>query len=220
MGLFAGCLPRFDLFVRAWIADDIGLKGDLAMAVVWWAWFRREEDVRRRRATVLAAVIATAAAVVLGRALGHLLPFRMRPYSDPTLGLHWPAGGSIAALRVWSSFPSDHAMVWAAIAVGIGAVSLRAGLFLGFVGFFTVCLPRVYVGLHFATDVLAGWIIGMLMGWLLTRPRIRDRLAAPFLRWEAANPGLFYAAAFMATLHLAAMFWNIRQLAGRLLHAS
>ncbi|HXI54688.1 MAG TPA: phosphatase PAP2 family protein [Polyangia bacterium] len=211
--------PALDVFVRVWNSEEIGFKADLAMAVVWWAWFRpgRPADDDRRSA-VLGAIMATAAAVILGRALSHLLPFRMRPFTDPSLHLSFPVGTSSVGLRHWSSFPSDHAMVWGALAAGIGAVSVGAGALLFVVGVVVVCVPRIYVGQHYPTDILAGLAIGALVGWVMTRPRISRVISRPFLEWESKQPAWFYALAFLLTLHLADMFTVLRKLGYTLLH--
>jgi undecaprenyl-diphosphatase len=217
LGQLVGRVPRFDLFMQDWVPDDVLLKGDVAMAVVWWAWFRRDEPVRDRRTTLIGAIMATAVAVILGRALGHLLPFRVRPCFDPGLGIHLPAGGH-DGFRRWSSMPSDHAMVWGAIAAGVSAISTGAGILLWFVGIVLVCLPRVYVGLHFPTDILVGLAIGAAVGWAFTRYRLREALASRLLRWEKTHAGAFYACAFLVTAHLAGMFLSLRVLASRVLH--
>ncbi|HEX3695091.1 MAG TPA: phosphatase PAP2 family protein [Polyangia bacterium] len=217
-GQIAGSSPRFDAFIRIWVSEEIGFKSDLAMAAVWWTWFRPGNNARSQRSAVLSAIVGTAVAVFLGRILSHAFPFRMRPFADPSLHLTLPSGSSRFGLRLWSSFPSDHALVWAAIATGMGAVSTGVGILLWTVGAILVCAPRVYVGLHFPTDILAGFAIGALVGWGITRPRICEVLSQPFLLWESRRPSWFYAAAFLLTLHVADMFSVVRMLGYTLLH--
>ncbi len=67
-----------------------------------------------------------------------------------------------------ASMPSGHAAIWAAAAVvsfGYYRRSLRVmgPLALG------VGISRVYVGVHYPSDVLAGWLWGALYGWGLPR---------------------------------------------------
>src|SRR5206468_704440 len=105
--------------------------------------------------------------------VGMVFPFRLRPIHDPSLHLHLPFGARDTALRAWNSFPSDHAMVWAALTTGVAAVSPLAGGLIGIVAVFLICLPRVYLGLHYPTDILGGFAIGAIIAWAFTHTRVR-----------------------------------------------
>jgi undecaprenyl-diphosphatase len=79
------------------------------------------------------------------------------------------------------SFPSGHAMTSAAVYLTLGALLMRvadrpatkiyvmacAMILAGLVG-----VTRVYLGVHYPTDVLAGWLVGLswaLFCWLIER---------------------------------------------------
>lgn len=79
------------------------------------------------------------------------------------------------------SFPSGHAMTSAAVYLTLGALLMRvaerratkiycmtvAMVMAGIIG-----VTRVYLGVHYPTDVLAGWLVGLswaLMCWLVER---------------------------------------------------
>lgn len=68
-----------------------------------------------------------------------------------------------------ASFPSSHAMLSAVTYLTLGVLMTRVAAgarlkayFIGLAVFLTVVieLSRVYVGVHYATDVLAGWCVG------------------------------------------------------------
>lgn len=79
------------------------------------------------------------------------------------------------------SFPSGHAMTSAAVYLTLGALLMRvadrratkiycmtcAMLMAGLIG-----ITRVYLGVHYPSDVLAGWLVGLswaLVCWLIER---------------------------------------------------
>ncbi len=120
---------------------------------------------------------------------------RTRPNRDPEiacqLNLPITTGGR-------KSFPSNHSANSAAMAVFTALVYpplwAPALLFAGLVG-----LSRVYLGVHYPLDVLAGWLLGAVSGWaawLFLRRRVKRPgligLANRF-RWrqhqETASPG-------------------------------
>jgi undecaprenyl-diphosphatase len=142
---------RSELFNHAirTIAEFYLFRGVLPLAILYAIWFNPGVREQWRREMVVATIFSGLLALFFGRILAHYLPFRVRPVYDLGSHLTFPlAGTSEAVLRTWSSFPSDHAMLWASIAMGIFLACRWAGLvaFLHFAIF--ICLPRVYLGLH------------------------------------------------------------------------
>lgn len=79
------------------------------------------------------------------------------------------------------SFPSGHAMTSAAVYLTLGAMLMRISgrrltkiycMTIAMVATLLIGSSRVYLGVHYPTDVLAGWMIGMswaLLVWLIER---------------------------------------------------
>jgi len=188
------------------------VKGGVAMTLTWWLWFRPREDLRSVRTGILTALLGGFVSLMTGRALALLLPFRVRPIHDSSLGFVMPFATGPGDFRGWSSFPSDHAMMYFAIAVGLGFVSRGVGIFLTLWTLIVVCLPRVYAGLHYPTDILGGALTGCLIAWLLQRPPVRERLGGTVLEWSERHPAPFFAAMFLVTFGISNMFTDARQM--------
>ena len=187
-------------------------KGGVAMSIFWWLWFAPRAAIREVRSRLLAALTGAFLAIVIGRALALLLPFRARPIHNPSLGFVVPYGTGPEELRGWSSFPSDHAMLYFALATGLWFVSRRAGLFLLFWTLIVICLPRVYAGQHYPTDILSGALVGIVIGLVSQRRGLRERLGGPLLTWSERHPASFYACLFLVTFQIATMFTDLRAL--------
>jgi undecaprenyl-diphosphatase len=133
-------------------------------------WFEGQSAARRRRNQ--RAVLRAAVALVLSGALVglcNLLYFRDRPfrYQEVNLLFYYPTD---------SSFPSNSATVVFSIAVTIWLCNRRWGFpLLLLAGGFAV--SRVYCGVHYPTDILAGFLLGAGTAWLLARyGQLLDRL--------------------------------------------
>jgi undecaprenyl-diphosphatase len=106
-----------------------------------------------------------AAALAVGSVLGGtVISFGLK------LFFHRPRPEIPGGIQVFtSSFPSSHAMLSAVTYLTLGALMTRVAVgarlkayFMGLAVFLTVLvgMSRVYVGVHYATDVLAGWCVG------------------------------------------------------------
>jgi len=185
------------------------------ICLLWWIWFRGGPDARRDREIVVCTAIATFVALILGRALAHLLPFRVRPFANDALGMHFPSDLSACkapVVRTWSSFPSDHAMMWFAVATGVYLASRRLGIVAFIYSLIFICLPRIYLGMHYPSDVLFGVVLGVLICLLLNHSLFRERIAAPALAWSVKYQGAFYVIIFLVSFELASQFDELRKL--------
>jgi membrane-associated phospholipid phosphatase len=115
----------------------------------------------------------------------------------------------VIALAGESSFgvPSGHSqsavVVWGSLAASIGKrwLGLLAGVLIILIG-----LSRMYLGVHFPLDVLAGWLIGLLLLWILIK------IEPPVLSWlRQKNLGAQISAALFASLLIILIAWLARQ---------
>ncbi|MBA5873003.1 MAG: phosphatase PAP2 family protein [Nitrospira sp. CR1.2] len=195
------------------ISDSDLLKGYLSLPLLWWAWFRgpRQEEDRR---TVLLTIFGALSAVAVARLLQLTLPFRSRPIHTADLPFTIPHSMPADFLDGWSSFPSDHASLFFALATGLWLISPLIGLF-GFLhAALLVSLPRIYVGLHFPTDILSGAWLGVTAVIIIWKCRGLGRpMLDGILKWSHSSPHLFYPALFFLTSELAHLFKDSRWLA-------
>ena len=208
---FANHSRAFDLAART-LANNSFFKGGLTVAVLWWVWFLPGNNMLRNRKVVIATLASAIVSVILGRLLALYLPFRLRPVQTPELGFVLPYGMTHDSLRGWSSFPSDHAMVFFAVSTGLWFVSRRLGAILSAYVAIFVGLPRVYVGLHYPTDVIGGALVGIFFAYIANSEPLRTRLAAPVLRWVDVHPSSFYVFFFFFSDGLTNLFDEMRHL--------
>lgn len=229
-------LQAFDVSVIDWLNGHVGLsdrldalvlwassahmvKGGVLAAVLWGLWFSpgTAEVQTLRRSHLIAAMVASLIGEFIARVMALGLPFRNRPIYDSALHLHVAGNLQVDALERYSSFPSDHAVFFFAVATGVVWASRWVGGLMLLYVTFAICLPRMYFGLHYPTDILAGAAIGALMAWALQQDAARTRLAAPLLAWERRAPGWFYALACYFTLQFGVLFEGPRSFL-KLLH--
>ncbi|MFL9897069.1 phosphatase PAP2 family protein [Paraburkholderia fungorum] len=189
------------------IAGLYTFKGFVLVPVLWWIWFKPSQRGEWEREMVVATIASGLLALAIFRLSAHSLPFRIRPLYNPELHLHFPSGDlGAAVLPNWSSFPSDHAMLWMSIATGIFLIWRSVGVLALLYTAIFICLPRVYLGWHYPTDILAGAAIGMTITWIMTRDAVRTRFAVPILRLMHRFPGPSYSLLFVVCFELVTQF--------------
>ncbi|MBI1273251.1 MAG: phosphatase PAP2 family protein [Alphaproteobacteria bacterium] len=200
----------FDTVMHAFKSSNI-LKSGIYMAMVWFAWFANTgpHDERKRRENALTAIMAAIIAPLVARLLVIVLPHRLRPVQNPDLPFQKSFFLETDNLDTWSSFPSEHATLFFTITVALFFVSRRLGLialayalFLSFV--------RVYLGLHYPTDIMGGMVVGAGVVLLLRWPVIKQLYVRPAFYIHEKYPGLFYAGMFLLCCEIEEMFFDIQ----------
>jgi len=224
--LDSSILSYLDRFARtSWVFDHAVvflsenklLKGGVLMVLVWWAWFRTENKGSTEREHLIATILSCAVALLVGRILVLALPFRLRPLHEASLNFVRPYGVAENSLANLSSFPSDHAVLFFALATGLFFISRALGAFALFYTIMAIMLPRIYLGLHYPSDILAGAAVGASISWLgNTRlPQTRAIQCITSLSWS--RPMYFYPMQFLATYQIADLFDNSRAMVSGIL---
>jgi undecaprenyl-diphosphatase len=187
------------------------VKGGTIVGAMWAAWFFRGGDQDKNRAFLLSAILGCLWALLLARILAYVIPLRIRPLLDPQMHFRPPIGlPNQSNWTFWSSFPSDHAALFFALATGVWCVNRKGGGFLFLYILIFICLPRLYVGIHYPTDIIAGAVIGVTCVEIFSSDLGRRLLAQPILNWGKRHPALFYFALFFLTFQIATLFWDVR----------
>lgn len=188
------------------------------IGVIWWCWFRKGgtegEAERRYLVSELGGVTIVG---LLSRGIQLSMHYHPRPLHDPTLNFSIPFGIDPSLLNHWSSFPSDHAAVYFGLALVISLHSRRLGIAAWLWAAATV-LPRIYLGLHWPSDILAGGVLG-IVAILLCRWLIPLRATNLILKYEKTVPAVFYACAFVFSYQLGTLFEDTRTLGHEFKHA-
>ncbi|WP_217169492.1 phosphatase PAP2 family protein [Streptomyces sp. AC512_CC834] len=151
----------------------------LCAVVVLWLWWRRKD---RWTAVWLGATCLLGSLLQQGFKAAVDRPRPVWP--DPVDSAHYAA------------FPSGHAMtatfvcgllVWLLHHYGAGRDPRRIGVAVAVVSVAGVGVTRVWLGVHWATDVLGGWLLGALVVALavLVHRRRRPRAGLPSARPES-----------------------------------
>jgi undecaprenyl-diphosphatase len=194
--------------IVAWVSRNDLFKGALIVALFWWMWFARETEpaCEKTRERVLITFIATAEGLFLAR---------LRPLHDPRLQFVVPFGVSETMFRDWSSFPSDHAVLFLSLATGLWLISRRLGLLVTVYVLLFILGPRVYLGLHYPSDVIVGALIGIVTVLIANGLLRASALTGGMLRWARRHPGAFYGIAFLVSFEISTLFESFRAV-GRL----
>lgn len=152
---FAQATPWLHTPLRLYAEYGVGLFAALLLLSWWLA--RRARDLGRVAASLWApigALLAIAVNQPIATAVAEPRPHTVLPH----------------ALMVVSpstdySFPSDHAVMAGAVAVGVLLANRRLGLITAALAVL-MAFARVYVGAHFPLDVVAGLLVGAAVAWV------------------------------------------------------
>jgi membrane-associated phospholipid phosphatase len=148
------------------------------LLLVGW-WISRPRSSRSMAAALLAPVSTVLAVAINQPIIKHVN--EARPYV-----VH-PNALVLVSKTTDPSFPSDHAAMAGAVAAGLFLVAWRLGLIASILAL-AMAFARVYVGVHYPGDVLAGLGLGAVVAlvvWAIFRvpvTRLVERLSATRVR--------------------------------------
>ncbi|EGX59478.1 integral membrane protein [Streptomyces zinciresistens K42] len=160
-GLAKDAPPWFDRVME--YVGEYGVLVGLALLVLWCWWGVRRrggEDAPASVAALVWAPLAAAVAVLVNVPIRGFVE-RPRPFNDHQ-GLEVLVGG-----KTDYSFVSDHATIAMALGVGLFVANRKFGL-VGIVLALFAGFSRVYMGVHYPTDVVGGFALGTAVALLLS----------------------------------------------------
>jgi len=173
-GTFDGAIQRWvaahqstavsSIFLAITYVGSVGMALATAAAAAAWLWRQRGRHVAA--ATLIAPAVATALFVLVKRIYA-----RARPpiIGHRFLGTYaFPSGHATATTAVWCTL--------AYICWREGLASRRQAIWIAIMVPLLVGVSRVYLDVHWATDVLGGWSLGLMIAVLGAVLYDRNRL--------------------------------------------
>jgi len=199
----------FDCTIN-FISDNHIIKGGILLILLWWGWFKVSDKQTYVRLHTICVFIACFIGIIIGRVMALALPFRFRPMHDEALNFVLPYTVNPRLLDGWSSFPSDHALLFFVLAAGVCYMSKRLGIVAIIYATVFIGLPRIYLGLHYPTDILGGAFVGLIIVLLCNISFMVEKVAKPILKGVDKCPEYFYPLFFLISYQIADMFDNSR----------
>lgn len=204
----AGRYLWLDSAARLFTNHDL-LKDGPIVFLLWIAYFPRTGSAREileKRRKIAATVSLALIGIVLARILALSFPFRERPLR--TVALHFQTHHIVSQSIVygWSSFPSDHAVLFITLATGLLITSPLLGSIALFYTIAVNMFLRIFLGLHWPTDLLAGAVIGVALASIVNVNAYRNFIWRLVTRCWRVSPGLFAAFIFFLSYEVVDMF--------------
>ncbi|MHC5218317.1 undecaprenyl-diphosphatase [Enterococcus sp. LJL128] len=137
-------------------------------AFLIFQWFYKRQDSSYRKVLILSLltfIVAEILAKGLGQLYEHLQPFAVLPNVN-----------QLIEKEVNNSFPSDHTVLFFSILTPLFLYSGRKGKVLCFFSALLVGISRIFVGVHYPSDVVAGGLLAIAVGILIYRSLFSSKI--------------------------------------------
>ena len=199
----------------AFINSHNFIKSSLLVATLWWAWYKPERQ-QRARISITITLLSCFIAMFLAKVIEFTTPFRTWTLHEAALHFVIPFGVLPDTLDNFSSFPSDHAALFFALATGIFFVSKRVGIYAIIYSIIIILLPRIYFGLHYPTDIIAGALIGAITAISCNLYLTQSKLINSIMNFSVSKPAYFYPLFFLLSYQIVDLFADARAIASPL----
>jgi undecaprenyl-diphosphatase len=127
-----------------------------------YLFFSKKHKKQNRTMVVVATMSAFFARYIIK-------PLILFFYTEPRPFIFFPEIQPL--IKIWKienfqSFPSGHALIFFALATTIFLFNKKLGLFF-MISAILISISRVYVGVHWPFDILAGAVLGILTGFFM-----------------------------------------------------
>jgi membrane-associated phospholipid phosphatase len=208
MAKYARTSGIFDKFITQFL-ELHSVKTLPLITILWLLWFSKRSKLQW---ATIEALLGMFGALVISRIIQDVSPERPRPLHSGNPDFVLPFGVESTNLENWSSFPSDHAALVFAFSTAVWCANRRLGAACYVWSVLVVCLPRMYAGYHYASDILGGAVVGVLATLAVAYSHtLRDRLMPRILTLEERYAPLFYATFFIISFQFADLFDDVRR---------
>jgi undecaprenyl-diphosphatase len=194
--LFNGAVGIWPSFDRALgiVSEWSYVRAAGLACIVWWAWTVSND--RTNRTKILAGLAGVAVATGCSKLFQMAVFVHHRPFRTAAeLGITLPRG-VVTNWGYGSSFPSDTATMYFALAMVIFSVSRQLGIGAFLWVAIVIALPRIYLTYHFPSDILAGLALGTGVVWAMQRYTSDFTAWRQTLAFESRTPQYFYPLMF------------------------